>query len=346
MIVIEKSGYCVCVCVRSFLWRVCLIRHLLTQRDVAAVLGGGSWRTADVSTTRFTVYDTLDKVYKLFATLLARTPAQLTLWNTFSFLPGWAKLSDADKKAKYSEFACHELNFFLFCKDKAFFNAVVLPFISNKLQKVGLNCTRIAQNCVWFVAGTVSFFLFACRIINNTQHTHTHTHTHNTHTHISHNIYIHTTQHTHTHTQSFLDRWFIKDDLSSFLVPSEFEALNTFEQTLLAAAFKDDARGKGVADFIVNSVSEITHTHTHTQTNTHTHTHSLSLTYLLSHTHAHTRTPFSPLFCATPHHHTTPSGQAAPSGPRDQEPPLRHCAQDRGGRSRPARFARARQGHG
>ena len=37
-------------------------------------------------------------------------------------------------QAKYSEFACHELHFFLYHKDRAFFDRVVLPFIKNKLQ--------------------------------------------------------------------------------------------------------------------------------------------------------------------------------------------------------------------
>jgi hypothetical protein len=36
----------------------------------------------------------------------------------------WPQLKDAEKRAKYSEFACHELNFFLSKKDPAFFAAV------------------------------------------------------------------------------------------------------------------------------------------------------------------------------------------------------------------------------
>ena len=50
----------------------------------------------------------------------------------FAWIIQWPKLSEEDKRAKYSEFACHELNFFLAHKDPAFFQKVVQPYLRNK----------------------------------------------------------------------------------------------------------------------------------------------------------------------------------------------------------------------
>ena len=47
-------------------------------------------------------------------------------WNTFDF---------EKKCTQFSKHACHELNFFLFKKDKVFFEKVVLHLVMNKLEK-------------------------------------------------------------------------------------------------------------------------------------------------------------------------------------------------------------------
>ena len=44
-------------------------------------------------------------------------------------------MSDADRRSRYNELACHELNFFLYHKDRKFFDAVVRPLIAQKLDK-------------------------------------------------------------------------------------------------------------------------------------------------------------------------------------------------------------------
>ena len=40
-----------------------------------------------------------------------------------------------DKRERYSKYACHELNFFLFSKDRPFFDTVIRPFLENKRDK-------------------------------------------------------------------------------------------------------------------------------------------------------------------------------------------------------------------
>ena len=47
----------------------------------------------------------------------------------------WPKLDFSKKKEIYDKFISHELNLFLYNRDKLFFNAVVKPFIQCKMKK-------------------------------------------------------------------------------------------------------------------------------------------------------------------------------------------------------------------
>jgi hypothetical protein len=56
-------------------------------------------------------------------------------YQFWSFLKDWPTLSKEAKLEKYDRFACHEVNIFLYNKDRAFFDTVVHPFLGNKVQK-------------------------------------------------------------------------------------------------------------------------------------------------------------------------------------------------------------------
>ncbi|MEP6670826.1 MAG: hypothetical protein ABJF10_16835 [Chthoniobacter sp.] len=110
-----------------------LVRNLdpqkpFAEKKEATVLTTGQTLTlADVLTADLETYDSLAGVFSLLTTLhgdpnLAK----------FAWVIQWPKLSDEEKRAKYSEFACHELNFFLARKDAAFFQKVVQPYLRNK----------------------------------------------------------------------------------------------------------------------------------------------------------------------------------------------------------------------
>lgn len=99
-----------------------------TQKKETTVLAQGQTLTlADILTSEMETYDTLGGVYSLFTTL--SHDANLA---KFAWVLQWPKLKDDEKRAKYSEFACHELNFFLARKDAVFFDAVVKPYLANK----------------------------------------------------------------------------------------------------------------------------------------------------------------------------------------------------------------------
>jgi hypothetical protein len=102
-----------------------------SEKKQVTVLGNGQTLTlADILTSELEIYDTLGRVFSLFTTL----SGDVTLAK-FAWVLEWPKLKDDEKRAKYSEFACHELSFFLSRKDPAFFAAVVQPYLRNKKDK-------------------------------------------------------------------------------------------------------------------------------------------------------------------------------------------------------------------
>lgn len=102
-----------------------------TQKKEISVLETGKALTlADILTSELETYDTIGGIHSLFTTL--SNDGHLA---EFSWLLNWPKLKEDEKRAKYGEFACHELNFFLSRKDKPFFDAVVKPYLANKKDK-------------------------------------------------------------------------------------------------------------------------------------------------------------------------------------------------------------------
>ncbi|MDB5306990.1 MAG: hypothetical protein JWO38_1192 [Gemmataceae bacterium] len=108
--------------------------HFTQQKQVSVLTPGRPFVLNDVVGSRFEAYDSLAKVYGLYATL-SKDPKLAE----FSFVLTWPKLKDAEKRELYSKFACHELSFFLWKKDPAFFAAVVKPYLANKKDKTFLD---------------------------------------------------------------------------------------------------------------------------------------------------------------------------------------------------------------
>lgn len=55
--------------------------------------------------------------------------------HEFSFLADWHQLTPPLKMKKYEKFAGHEMNLFLYFKDRIFFNNVVKEFLPSKREK-------------------------------------------------------------------------------------------------------------------------------------------------------------------------------------------------------------------
>lgn len=113
-----------------------LVRNLdpakpFTQRREITVLQNGKALTlGDILTGEMETYDTLGGVYSLFTTLNGDGKLAEFVW-----ILDWPKMKDEEKRAKYSEFACHELSFFIARKDPAFFDTVIKPYLASKKDK-------------------------------------------------------------------------------------------------------------------------------------------------------------------------------------------------------------------
>ncbi len=101
-----------------------------TEQKLITVVTDQPFTVDDIATSQVEVYDSLAKAYRLYATL--RPNPKLA---EFAFVLNWPKLKPEEKREKYSEYACHELNLFLFHKDKEFFQAVIKPYLAHKKDK-------------------------------------------------------------------------------------------------------------------------------------------------------------------------------------------------------------------
>lgn len=103
----------------------------LAQKQSVQFLAAGEKKTlGDPTTRRFKTFTQLSDVFQLYSTLLSNGE-----WEKFRFLTQWPDLSAEQKLARYNELACHEVNFFLYHKDRQFFDSVVKPLLQQKTQK-------------------------------------------------------------------------------------------------------------------------------------------------------------------------------------------------------------------
>ncbi|MCA9262945.1 MAG: hypothetical protein KDA60_03820, partial [Planctomycetales bacterium] len=109
-------------------------KHFTQTKQVAVVPQGQAFTIRDPASSRFATYDSLTGVFQFYATIGSDPRIR-----EFEFILQWHAMDDAAKHAKYSEHACHELNFFLFKKDPQFFATVIRPALANKLDKTFLD---------------------------------------------------------------------------------------------------------------------------------------------------------------------------------------------------------------
>jgi hypothetical protein len=137
-------------------------KHFAERDKISIIEKAATFTLVNMNSAAMDLYDSIASVYKLYTNL-----HNSETLSEFKFILDWPKMKSEEKRQRYSEFACHELNFWLYHKDRAFFDQVIKPTLTNKKNK------------------------------------------------------------------TFLDRWFLEEDLSAYLKPWEFAQLNVVEQILL-----------------------------------------------------------------------------------------------------------------
>lgn len=100
------------------------------QKNISVLIADKTLIIEDIATAKMEAYDSVASVYRLFATINPDAK-----FAEFSFITSWPDLVEAKKLELYSKYACHELNFFLYQRDRGFFAKVVKPYIAHKRDK-------------------------------------------------------------------------------------------------------------------------------------------------------------------------------------------------------------------
>jgi hypothetical protein len=108
-------------------------KHFTEQHLISVLPTNQTATIEDIKTATVETYETIRDLFNLYRTLASSSAQELLV--KFDFIMEWPSLSADKKNEKYSEFSCHELNFFLYHKDKPFFESVIKPFLANKLVK-------------------------------------------------------------------------------------------------------------------------------------------------------------------------------------------------------------------
>ncbi|KAF9361888.1 hypothetical protein BGX26_010291 [Mortierella sp. AD094] len=103
------------------------------------------------SSSAVRVINSISQVYDLMLTLLPTDEAKQTL-REFGAIVDWHHLSSPTKRERLSKLTSHEFHLFLYKKDRTFFDAVVAPFLKNKLVKSFMDDYLIGASLEKYIA--------------------------------------------------------------------------------------------------------------------------------------------------------------------------------------------------
>ena len=92
-----------------------------------------TYKIDDITSTEYLIVDSLEKIQQVQNEI--RKVSGYGGISDLDFITKWNSYEKEKKNNKYSKFMSHEMNLFLYFKDKEYFKEVVLPFIANKMEK-------------------------------------------------------------------------------------------------------------------------------------------------------------------------------------------------------------------
>jgi hypothetical protein len=145
--------------------------HYTQRQKITLKHAGETLVIPDVTTTRIEIYDSIPRLFTLYATL--EEEGGTSLLDDFSTIMEWPGLSTETKAETYKKLASHELHLFLFHKDPEFFGKAVKPYLANKMEKQFIDRWLLGENldayrAPWRFAGlnTLERILLGQRIQN------------------------------------------------------------------------------------------------------------------------------------------------------------------------------------
>ncbi len=104
--------------------------HYQQEKSIKSYANLEKFNQDDKAVFQYEIYSSIEKVFALYQTI--DNDSEL---DKFRFILNWDSLDYAEQLRLYSEYASHELNFYLYQRDKKFFEKVIKPGISNKVKK-------------------------------------------------------------------------------------------------------------------------------------------------------------------------------------------------------------------
>ncbi len=101
--------------------------HITQRRQIDPCRAGETVIVQDAATAKIHIVDTVERAHSYLLSLGADTTLR-----EFEFVTRWHKLGEAERSEKYSKHACHELNLFLYFRDRTYFNRVITPYLAQK----------------------------------------------------------------------------------------------------------------------------------------------------------------------------------------------------------------------
>ncbi|MEL7497789.1 MAG: hypothetical protein AAFN77_09280 [Planctomycetota bacterium] len=121
-------------------------QHYSQSKQTELLAKGEQVKVDDLVSAKFQQYDDLRDVY----TLLEALSQNNSTLGTFRFVLEWNNKTDEEKHSLYSEYVCHELNYFIFKKDTQFFKDVVRPHLENKRVKTFMDHYLLGEDLIPF----------------------------------------------------------------------------------------------------------------------------------------------------------------------------------------------------
>lgn len=115
--------------------------HRADRQRVRVIAPGEKIDLGEAKTTRVRVYSSLADVDQLYATLLSNAE-----WEKFRILTRWNSLNDDEKAKAYNELASHEMELFIYNKDRAYFDKVIRPYLAMKMEKQFIDAYLLGAN--------------------------------------------------------------------------------------------------------------------------------------------------------------------------------------------------------
>ncbi|CDW90653.1 UNKNOWN [Stylonychia lemnae] len=101
----------------------------------------------DITSTEIQLIDSIQKVKGVYEVLMKQfgTQNQDPYKELLPIFIGWPKYSLEDKNKQFNKLFCHELNLFIYFRDQAYFNSIVKPYLSNKMEKTFVDFYLLGQ---------------------------------------------------------------------------------------------------------------------------------------------------------------------------------------------------------